>query len=205
MDVRKPQTSDRPVSLPEARQDGIAYMNVDFVRPSVSDLILHLFERPLHPELFQICRTEVIEQAGYRARISICDSGHLVTFQAGSTVLSELVTRRGHPLPERHERLHRALKGCRDESVELRSPVDFHVSFQVEKLPPEVFLTLHEELLLDCQHAPIAHSFASANRVAPAALSFIQTDVWARSLLVHSFHTFPEDCAIVKTQSLYEL
>jgi hypothetical protein len=33
----------------------------------------------------------------------------------------------------------------------------------------------------------------------------VQTDVWTHSLLIHAFHTFPEDCAIVKTQSLFEL
>jgi hypothetical protein len=180
-------------------------MNVDFVRPSVSDLMLHLFERPLHPELFEVCREESISQPGYNARIRICDSGHLVTFQTDKAIVTEVVTRRGQPLPERHERLHRALKGCRDESIELQNLLNYHVSFQVEKLAPEVFLTLHEELLLDCQHAPIAHSFGSANRLAPAALSFVQTDVWAHSLLIHAFHTFPEDCAIVKTQSLFEL
>ncbi|MHC4877133.1 MAG: DUF2617 family protein [Planctomycetota bacterium] len=180
-------------------------MNVDFIRPSVSDLMLHMFERPLHPELFEVCREETIAQPDYRAQIRICDSGHVVTFQTGETVLSELVTRRGHPLPERKERLHRPLKGCRDESVELDGPIRYHVSFQVERLAPEVFLTLHEELLIDCQNAPIAHSFGSANRLAPAALSFMQTDVWTHSLLVHAFHTFPEDCAIVKTQSLFEM
>lgn len=180
-------------------------MNVDFVRPSVSDLMLHLFERPLHPELFEVCREESIVQPEYSARIRLCDSGHLVTFQTGRTVLTEVLTRRGQPLPERNERMSRALKGCRDESVELNGPLSYHVSFQVEKLAPEVFLTLHEELLLDCQHAPIAQSFGSANRLAPAALSFVQTDIWTHSLLIHAFHTFPEDCAIVKTQSLFEL
>ena len=180
-------------------------MNVDFVRPSVSDLMLHVFERALHPELFEVRRQESIVQPNYSVQFRICDSGHLVTFKSGNTVLSELVTRRGQPLPERNERLHRPLKGSRDESVKLKGPVNYHVSFQVEKLPPEVFLTLHEELLIDCQHAPIAHSFGSANRLAPAALSFAQADVWANSLLIHAVHTFPEDCAIVKTQSLFEL
>ncbi len=97
-------------------------------------------------------------QPEYSARIRLCDSGHLVTFQTGRTVLTEVLTRRGQPLPERNERMSRALKGCRDESVELNVPLSYHVSFQVEKLAPEVFLTLHEELLLDCQHAPIAQS-----------------------------------------------
>ena len=51
---------------------------------------------------------------------------------------------------------------------------------------------MHEELSSDCEKAPLRHSFAAKNRLAPAALSFLQTDVWSHSLLVHAVHTFPE-------------
>lgn len=180
-------------------------MSVSFVRPSVTDLMFHLYERSLHPELFEIRREESVVQPDYSATIRICDSGHMVCFNTRQTMLTELVARRGQDLPERSERYHRRLKGCRDETIECGPEVTYHVSYQVEKLPPDVFLTLHEELQLDCQRAPISHSFGSANRLSPAALSFIQTDVWPHSLLIHSFHTYPEDCAIVKTQSLFEL
>jgi hypothetical protein len=33
----------------------------------------------------------------------------------------------------------------------------------------------------------------------------IRTEVSRESILVYAFHTFPEHCAIVKTQSLFEL
>lgn len=180
-------------------------MHAGCVRPSVSDLMFHLFERTLHPELFEVHRQELIQQPDYAAAVRICDAGHVVTFRTAETLLSEVVVRRGHPLPERKERMHRKLKGCRDESIEINGAVTYHVSYQVEKLAPEVFLNLHEELQLDCRRAPISHSFGSANRMSPAALSFIQTDIWPHSLLIHAFHTFPEDCAIVKTQTLFEL
>ena len=180
-------------------------MSVGFVRPSVSDLMFHLYERSLHPELFDIRREGRVSQPDYTASIRICDTGHTVTFKTQNTTLTELVARRGQELPDRKEKFHRRLKGCRDETIECGPEVTYHVSYQVEKLPPDVFLTLHEELQLDCQRAPISHSFGSANRLSPAALSFIQTDVWPHSLLIHAFHTYPEDCAIVKTQSLFEL
>lgn len=180
-------------------------MNVGFVRPSVSELSLHLFEWSLHPELFEIRAQQAIRQADYSANVAISDAGHVVELRCGQLTLTEVLARKDQLLPERKLVINRRIKGCRDETCQLDSGAKYHFSFQVERLPPEVFLNLHEELLLDCQRAPIAHSFIAANRLSPAALSFVQTDIWQRSLLIHAFHTFPEDCAIVKTQSLFEL
>lgn len=180
-------------------------MNVGFVRPSVSELALHLFGWSIHPELIAVRREETIRQADYSAKVRISEAGHLVEFRSQKITVTEVLARRDQPLPERRLLLNRRVKGCRDETYELESGMRYHLSFQVEKLSPEVFLNLNEELVLDCQRAPISHSFGTANRLAPAPLSFIQTDIWPRSLLIHSFHTFPEDCAIVKTQTLFEL
>lgn len=180
-------------------------MNVGFVRPSVSELALHLFDWSLHPELFAIRRRETIRQTDYAATVGISDAGHVVEFRHKDLTLTEVLARRDQSLPERRLILNRRVKGSRDESHELESGAKYHLSFQVEKLPPDVFLNMHDELLMDCQRAPISESFGGANRLSPAALSFIQTDIWPRSLLIHAFHTFPEDCAIVKTQTLFEL
>ena len=179
-------------------------MSVGFVRPSVSELVYHFFERSVHPELFRVEQKKVIRQPNYVADVAICEFGHSVSFRVPGGTLTEAVTRQGQELPGRCRLLHRRIQGCRDETRELDSGVVYHVSYQVEKLAPDVFLTLHEELINDCHRAPISGCFSSQTRLAPAALSFIQTDVWPRSLLIHAFHTFPEDCAIVKTQSLFE-
>lgn len=180
-------------------------MNVSFVRPSVSELALHLFGWSIHPELISVRRQETIRQADYSATVRISEAGHQVEFCSGEQTVTEILSRRDQPLPERRLLLNRRVKGCRDETYELESGMRYHLSFQVEKLAPEVFLNLNEELVQDCQRAPISHSFGTANRLAPAPLSFIQTDIWPRSLLIHAFHTFPEDCAIVKSQTLFEL
>ncbi len=180
-------------------------MSVSFVRPNVSELLFHVFERSLHPELFDVHRTAHVLQANFRATIRICDAGHVVEFQTRDTIVTEVLAGREQPLPSRMQIIERRIKASRDETLRLSSGIAYHTSFQIEKLSPEQFLNMHEELLLDCQRAPISHAFEAQNRLAPAALSFIQTDVWPHSLLIHSFHTYPEECAIVKTQSLFEL
>jgi hypothetical protein len=49
------------------------------------------------------------------------------------------------------------------------------------------------------------HRFRSSNRLAPPPLSHIQISARVTDLSVQSFHTFPDECAIVRTQSLFEL
>ena len=41
--------------------------------------------------------------------------------------------------------------------------------------------------------------------MALGAVSFIHAETRSRSLMVQAFHTFPDDYAIVKTHSVFEL
>ncbi len=79
------------------------------------------------------------------------------------------------------------------------------MSYHLERVDAEVFANLHEELSHDCLKADLSCRFPPANRLAPEPLSLLRADISPRSLLVHTFHTFPESCAIVKTQSLFEV
>jgi hypothetical protein len=49
------------------------------------------------------------------------------------------------------------------------------------------------------------HKFDSNGRMALGAISYINIETRNKSLLVQAFHTFPDDCAIVKSQSLFEV
>ena len=50
----------------------------------------------------------------------------------------------------------------------------------------------------------LLHRFQDGGRLALGAVSFIDIETRPRGLLVQAFHTFPEDRAIVKSQSLFE-
>ena len=192
------------LDCPEWRRQG-SQMTVGIVRPNVSDLLFHVFERSLHPELFEVRNAARVRQPRFIATIRIFDTGHWVEFRTRRDKLSEVVASREQPLPERFEILQRRINRDRDEKLKLASGLTYSTSFQFEQFSPERFLEVHEELASDCEKAPLRHSFAGKNRLAPSALSFLQTDVWSHSLLVHSFHTFPETCTLVKTQSLFEM
>ncbi|HUG93649.1 MAG TPA: DUF2617 family protein [Planctomycetaceae bacterium] len=180
-------------------------MKVDFARPDVSDLVLHVYGRSVHPELFAAYAALEVWQDAYEAVLRICDGGHTVSFRAAEQAITEVAAGRGNPLPTHKRLLEQRLRGCRDEALRFPGGLTYQLSFQLERLEPEVFLNLHEELLDDCARADVAHRFPPQNRLSPGPLSLIRTEASPRSLLIHAFHTFPESCAVVRTQSLFEL
>jgi Protein of unknown function DUF2617 len=180
-------------------------MDVDFARPDVARLVFRLFSRELHPELINVYASAAIKSNDYEAKLQICDAGHVITFCRNGQMLCEVMTGREHPLPKRRRILSHGVQGHRCESLQLADGVNYHVSFQLEKLEPDVFLHFHEELLADCSKAELAHRFDAAGRLAPTPLSFMETEATAEHLIVHAFHTFPDNYGVVKTQSMFEL
>jgi hypothetical protein len=49
------------------------------------------------------------------------------------------------------------------------------------------------------------HRFDSSGRMALGALSYLNVETRNRSLRIQAFHTFPDDYAIVKSQSQFEV
>ena len=49
------------------------------------------------------------------------------------------------------------------------------------------------------------HRFESGGRLALGAISWLNIETRTKSLIVQAFHTFPDDLAIVKSQSLFEV
>lgn len=180
-------------------------MKVGFARPDVAQLVFRLFSRQLHPELVEAYATTNIVRDDYQAKLQICDAGHVITFRRENQILCEVMTEREQPLPKRQRILSHGVRGHRCESIEFAAGVTYHLSFQLEQLEPEIFRHFHEELLADCTASEFSFRFGAANRLAPTPLSFMQSEASSDGLLIHTFHTFPDNHAVVKTQTLFEL
>ena len=175
------------------------------VRPKVAELVFQLYGRALHPELFQVHQTRTISRGGYEAKVQITSAGHLVTWRYGKVTLTEVATAANHPLPQRRRLLAHRLHGERTDTHECRAGCRYEVQFQLEPLDPELFWALQQQLVQDGQRKGMLHSFDSSGRVALGAISYINLETRNRSLLLQAFHTFPDDNAIVKTQSVFRL
>ena len=174
-------------------------------RPKVAELTFQLYGRPLHPELFEVHKSRRVERGGYCAKIDVTSAGHVVTWTCQGTTLTEVAASAQHPLPTRRRLLCHNLRGERNERVECRGGLVYQVSFHLETVDPEVFWTFQEELARDGERQGLLHIFAPSGRMALGALSYIHVETRNRCMLVQAFHTFPDDYAIVKSQSLFQL
>jgi hypothetical protein len=175
------------------------------VRPKVAELVFQLYGRPLHPELFEVCASRTVERGDFQAKVQITTAGHLVTWRYAGLTLTEVCTAAHHPLPERRRLISYRLKGARTDTVECRGGVSYKMNFQLEPVEPEIFWTFQEELTQNALGQGMLHRFGSSGRIALGALSYINIETRSRTMLVQAFHTFPDDCAIVKSQSLFQI
>jgi hypothetical protein len=174
------------------------------VRPKVAELVYQLYRRALHPELFEVCSTGTVKRAEYEAKIDITSTGHVVTWRHADITLTEVATSAHHPLVERGRLRAFRLKGQRSDRLEYQGVV-CHLNFSLEPVEPEIFWAFHEELTRDGRKRGMLQRFGSNGRMALGALSYVNVETRARSFLVQTFHTFPDDYAIVKSQSLFQL
>lgn len=174
------------------------------LRPKVAELVFQLYGRALHPELFEICATRSIDRGGYRASISITTAGHLITWRKDGLTLTEVATSVSHPMPQKRRLLSHRIAGERNDRMECRGGASYETCFQLETVQQEVFWAFQQELVEAGAKRGLLHRFESGGRVALGALSWIDVETRPRSLIVQAFHTFPDDMAIVKSQSIFE-
>jgi hypothetical protein len=175
------------------------------VRPRIAELVFQLYGRSLHPELFEVHRSRQIERGGYTANVQITNAGHVVTWQYDGITLAEVAASAQHPLPQRRRLMSHTLKGTCTDELECRGGVSYHVQFSLEPVERETFWTYQKELTQAGTRDGLLHCFESSGRFGLGALSYINLESRDRSLKVQAFHTFPDDYAIVKSQSVFSL
>ena len=206
-------SQSNPLSASKIRQfpgdsrliiETVPIMRVQFIRPDAFQLAFHLYERAIHPELFKTFGEAVIATVDFQARLRICEAGHMLQITSHGRTITEVTGPRDQVLPKRGLSCGHRLAGGRDWSFQLPG-MHYHYSAHVEAVDPEVFSSLHNELEHDSHRAFLSKVFPAPHRLQAGALSVLQVEGTPRSLLVHAFHTFPNNNAILRTQSLLEL
>lgn len=181
-------------------------MGVSSGRTRVTDLAFRVFSRVLHPDWFVVRAHRRYVQAGWEADVRIIEGGHAIIWSAGQVRITEVLAGPETELPEtgllysssvRHERSTQLLPGG--------GAVEYQTCFEVEHIDPEVFNHLTDELTLDAAKGGLFHRFLPTNRLAPSPVSHLHVESKPRGLLVQAFHTFPDERAIVRTQTLVEI
>jgi hypothetical protein len=179
-------------------------MGVYTLRPRVADLVFQVYSRPLHPELFDILAVRKIQRDDYDLTVRITRTGHVITWENKTTHLTEVAAAVEQPLPEQRCLLNYRLRNEHSATLPIAGSFHYQMSFQVEVLTPEIFLHVHDEILADGCKRGLLHNFDAHHRLSLAPLGFIAAEARAGCLFLSTFHTFPDEYTVVKSQSLIE-
>ncbi len=180
-------------------------MGVGSSRARVADLAFRVYGRALHPDWVATRQFTRVEKLGWEADLRIIDGGHALVFRSGSIRLSEILSGPETTLPEAGVLFHSHLRRERSTILRPGGSIEYQSCLEVEHVDLEIFRHLCEEIRLDALRNRLFHSFPSSNRLAPAPISQVLITARAHDLSIQSFHTFPDERAIVRTLSLFEV
>jgi hypothetical protein len=178
-------------------------MGVPLVRPRVADVVFRLYDRPLHPELFDAVAAKTVVRDGRRLTVRLTRTGHTLGWTGCGIHLEEVTASTDQELPGSGVRLAHRFEGERRGRCELAG-VRYQMALQVEVLEPEQFVHLHAELVADGVRKGLVYHCKTGNRVGLSPLGVVIVEALPRCLSVTAFHTFPDELAVLKTQSLIE-
>ena len=180
-------------------------MDLSAKRQSVAALQFCLYRRPIHPEFFKIYESAEVKCGAYEATLWIVGSSHVLTVLTDDHCLVELAAHTTDPLPTTGLVRRFACRGEKTHTISWHNGLTYTMSFQVERLTPTQYGRCHDDLVRFGGKRGLYHGFDElADGSGRSPFTFIDYQPRKRELLVQTYHAFPEELAMVKTQTLVE-
>jgi len=174
-------------------------------KQSVGNLRFFLYNRPLHPELFDIYHDHHIHKPSYEAQIWVTGCTHVIGFFRGDACLVELTSDDDELLPARGQLLQLPFRGEKAHQFKRADGIHYMMNFQVETMSPAVYSRTHHDLARLGAKRGLFVPFPMWMARSLTPFTFIDYETKPNEMHVFTFHAFPEDLTIVKTQSIFEL
>ncbi|AQT67550.1 hypothetical protein STSP2_00698 [Anaerohalosphaera lusitana] len=168
----------------------------------ISELSFSLYQRSLHPELFNIYSKRQIRTENYDAQIWATGCSHVVSAYHKGMCLSELISMPGQPLPKRGLVERFQFRGQKNHRCRLSKGVSYMTDFQVEKMSPNLYRQSHIDLERFAKNRGIFVKFPEMSSSGLEPFSYIDFEARKTELHIHAFHAYPDQVTIIKTQSL---
>jgi hypothetical protein len=209
--VRQRPAAVRNGSENVRRRSGPVTYNADMKlrRPLVRELVFQAYTRPLHPELFQIRARERVQKLGHDVTVQLTATGHTVIWHADGRFLTEVLTAADILLPTNRLFEYRLQPGSgpihRDVPPRGEQPgFCYQACFHTEVLDGPEFRRVHDEIEADARKRGMLVRLPQKRTKTCPPLGFIVIEGHPACLLIHAFHTFPDERTVVKSQSLIE-
>lgn len=171
----------------------------------LDSLCLFLYNRPLHPELFDISREIISGGKEYESRIWITGCSHVIHVHGPDWSLCEVVDDEHAELPKKG--LIASMPFRREKSLQRDFPeyISYTVGTQTETMSERVYAETHEELMqLGCRLGSLV-CFPRWSSRGLHPFTYISMEAGSARLHTLSFHAFPAEYTITKVQSIFQL
>ncbi|MGL4460854.1 MAG: DUF2617 family protein [Planctomycetia bacterium] len=175
------------------------------VRPTTADLTFQVFDRWIHPEFFETLLLRTFERDGYKLSIRLTPAGHVVEWRREGHTLVEVLGDQSTPLPDHRLLFGHRIAGERSEQYRPAPEITYQTCFQLERLTPELFFHLNDEIRADGEKTGVLYLLRPQDRLGLSPISYLDPHARKNSLILHSYHTYPDEYAVVKTQTLIEV
>jgi len=170
-----------------------------------SGLTLTLYQRLLHPELFNILGSEQVSRRAYDADIWLVEGGHVVSFSAGKNTLSEVIVNNTQPVTDRGLIQTIPCRGERNHEMTQGGNIKYMISTQEEQLTQPLYDATRGEIAAYAAKRELMSAETPSGAEGGSALSVLDIERRSHELLIQSFHLFDELQLVVKTQGIFEV
>jgi hypothetical protein len=179
-------------------------METPQINVAIDGLTFSLFQRPLHPELFQIYAQRQLKTNKYEAHVWITGCTHVVSVFAADIYLTEVISTPGQPLPQRGLIERFQFRGPRSHKCTLSRGLSYMTDFQIEKMSPNLYRQSHYDLERFAQNRGLFVKFPELETGGLQPFCYVDFEARQNELHVHAFAAYPEQVAMLKTQSLFD-
>lgn len=168
---------------------------------------LMIYNRPLHPELFELQQRSAFRYGDYEVENWLVPAGHVVRFQVGDQMLTETVIEAGDHLPETGLMHALPCLGEKDYSMmptEEASRIAYVTTVQTESLTDNLYNATYREMV---DFAEEAHALSCEFRDADGVpcLSVLDLQRYRREYHIQAYHLLGGSGTVLRTQSIFEV
>ena len=139
------------------------------------------------------------------ADIWIHETGHAVIFSNRKIALTEMLINSELQIPENRVIWQRVPLLDDFATIQPGGSIEYQLNYELETADPSIFRYLSQELQLKPSFDDLVWQPNTRNRMFESPIVKVHVEAGPRYLSVQSYHTFPQELAILRTQSLFEL
>ena len=165
---------------------------------------LMLYQRALHPELFDLQMRKTYRQAEYDIESWLMPAGHVVRFQVQGRCLTEAVLDQGDHLPEHGLIYALPCLGEKDYEMQPMGNLAYVTTIQTEILTDNLYDATYQEMK-EYSNESSALVLPWKDAEGTPCMSVLDCQKYKREYHIQSYHLLGATGLVLRTQSIFEV